>query len=184
MLAFGAEDSFNSHACGGKHVAVSFLLAFTARICQVTSSASDIDYSAQHLRAQLAASSQAVVAAALQSDLALRSAGHHSTCVCQVSPAVQQAGLSLPVVCTAGISHVRAAASQVSRDVPWLQQPDPIAQADVSFLMTQQPSPLRHLLFLKDLQQPAFSGQLSTWVTASAGLSGMRHVSRGWTAVS
>ena len=36
MLAFGAEDSFNSHACGGKHVAVAFLLAFTARVCQVT----------------------------------------------------------------------------------------------------------------------------------------------------
>eukprot|EP00891_Asterochloris_glomerata_P007930 jgi/Astpho2/7930/Aster-x0790 len=34
MLAFGAEDSFNSHACGGKHVAVAFLLAFTARVCQ------------------------------------------------------------------------------------------------------------------------------------------------------
>ncbi len=57
MLAFGAEDSFNSHACGGKHVAVAFLLAFTARVCQVTAIASDSKNPARRLLAQPAAPS-------------------------------------------------------------------------------------------------------------------------------
>ena len=51
MLAFGGEDSFNSHACGGKQVAIAFLLAFTARVCQVTAFVSDsIDFT-KHLQA-------------------------------------------------------------------------------------------------------------------------------------
>ena len=102
MLAFGAEDSFNSHACGGKHVAVAFLLAFTARVCQViyncnTSLCPPGDMNLQHIcNSTASCPSHAVVAAALQSDLASRSAGHHSTCVCWVSPAAQQAGFTLP----------------------------------------------------------------------------------------
>ena len=50
MLAFGAEDSFNSHACGGKDVAIAFLLAFTARVCQVTASVRGSVQSAKHLQ--------------------------------------------------------------------------------------------------------------------------------------
>ena len=58
----------------------------------------------------------ALVPAALRSDLALWSGGHHSTCVCWVSPAEQQAGFALPVVSIAGISLVTAAAVP---QVPW-----------------------------------------------------------------
>ena len=125
MLAFGAEDSFNSHACGGKHVAVAFLLAFTARVCQVTAIASDSNNLARRLQAQPAAPS-------LQSDskhgqLPLTSSGGCCTAelpcpaVCWPSQHMCAPGvvccaagwLHSACGCTAGISQVTAAAPQV-----------------------------------------------------------------------
>ena len=54
----------------------------------------------------------------------------------------------------------------------------------MSILMITPHLKSQKLLLLRDLQQPAFNGQLSTWAAAPVGPSGMRDSSRGWAALS